>query len=1054
MKKKLIASLLLVILAVINIICVCFFLQEVAVQYVLGGGVIVTIVIALAKGLEINGMSDVLAVVLPESAPMFIHWFSDIPFINKVSEVYTSIAQIVCDAIGKDTMITISNEMGVAVTFTIALVVYEIRHYFKDQTAMKILRGSKDEGLQEKSFEEKSSMFCKTLQQWLEEINREANWNENLFTPLEAEVEVDNGGKKKKRYEDLLKCLKNNRRSGTVYLVLGPPGAGKSVSMRKLCLDLLKESEKTKKIPVYINLKEWNEDWNLDHMPEKKDLITFIRKSFEVKGDCLTEGFLNEYFERMLEDGRWYFIFDSFDEMPCLMGKRNCQELIDGISALLYQLMTGPNQSGGVVASRLYKSPSSAVGATITLKIQEFSDIKIKTMLKKYSNHFEEVTKRIFDGREDLVSLCRNPFYLALLIDYVTDKGLALPDNQMELYHNFIEGRLKKCADKLEREQMVAEDIYQAAKELASFMQQTPGCGLECPTKLLYQNGEEAYWRKVFEILKYAKICRFGGQDEAISFIHRRFQEFFLVENIIDQHQEIAYEKYCDILSDAGMRDALVLYCEVAEEAKAREIAGFCWKIIQSNIDQTNNIHKKESQELVCVLYFMKEAFRNRKQVLSDFEESFYHLVKRILESKETERRVFGLTRLLRKSSKIIKEESSDNDNEDKNYKGIDYVVLLAFVNSMIIFSKKQLESLVLEVFRINNRWLNDVIMQNCRILETLGYHMENKFVRYFGEMDIKIFFKRFSNIRFSLSISRKFRYVRNMHLITMLLNLAYVILSVFSGIATMVCCLRFIVQLDISRILQSFSLENILDKQVNMSYMLESLLILLVTMFCAFVCGLIVKRAADFFGYKVFWICLVSLFTINLYVLDYKLLKLTVLPGISLAVIFMIACFFITVHDIKHYIKDIRKMIELLKKELQPVAFILIILLPISILMMNRFIMIAFCVLSFAFIAVIFITMLRRMANQGLLYVRDCIWLGKQDCNLKHMQRIDLENNLDNIHFDSIRHKYLDLLLLHRVELEGVWQDGGRPEYSDDRVNHVLAKLDCMKLNACDYLF
>ena len=335
---------------------------------------------------------------------------------------------------------------------------------------MKVLHRSKDEELKEKNFTERSEMFCKTLCQWLEEINRETNWNEDQFTPLEAEVEMDNGGKRKKKYGDLIKCLKSNRRHGTVYLVLGSPGSGKSVSMRKLCLDLLKESRKTKKIPVYINLKEWNEEWDLDHMPEKKDLIVFIRKTFEAKADFSTESFLDEYFKRMLDDGRWYFVFDSFDEMPCLMGKKNCQELIDGISALLYQFMTGPNQSGGVVASRLYKAPSAAVGASVTLKIQEFSDIKIKTMLKKYLIHYEDVTKLLFGGREDLVTLCRNPFYLALLSNYIADKGTVLPKNQMELYHSFIDGRLRKCSGKLEKEDLDESEVYRAAKELASFM--------------------------------------------------------------------------------------------------------------------------------------------------------------------------------------------------------------------------------------------------------------------------------------------------------------------------------------------------------------------------------------------------------------------------------------------------------------------------------------------------------------------------------------------------------------------------------------------------------
>lgn len=125
------------------------------------------------------------------------------------------------------------------------------------------------------------------------------------------------------------------------------------------------------------------------------------------------------------------------------------------------------------------------------------------------------------------MTLCRNPFYLALLSNYVSERGTVLPANQMELYHSFIDGRLKKCAGKLEKENLSESEVYQAAKELALFMQRTEECGLECPTSFFYQREDEVYWRKVFSVLKYAKICRLGGQDETISFVHRRFQEFF-----------------------------------------------------------------------------------------------------------------------------------------------------------------------------------------------------------------------------------------------------------------------------------------------------------------------------------------------------------------------------------------------------------------------------------------------------------------------------------------------------------------------------------------------
>ena len=95
--------------------------------------------------------------------------------------------------------------------------------------------------------------------------------------------------------------------------------------------------------------------------------------------------------------------------------------------------------------------------------------------------------------------------------------------------------------------------------------------GLECPITELLHQGEEQYWRRVLKLLDYAKICRFGGENEAVSFVHRRFQEFFFVESIIESGEDIEYEEYQSIVNNASMRDALVLYCEVIEEEKAKK---------------------------------------------------------------------------------------------------------------------------------------------------------------------------------------------------------------------------------------------------------------------------------------------------------------------------------------------------------------------------------------------------------------------------------------------------------------------------------------------------
>lgn len=1031
-KRKHQKLLLGIILAAVSLVFLNLFMQEATAKFVIGFAVIAAIVITMAKGLEINGMSDIFAVALPTVMPVLIRFFSDIPFIYKVSEVYRRIARIFCRAIGKDIAVNISEEMSVTITITLIFLIFEIWNCNKDGTAMKILRRSSDEELKDKNFAEKSEMFCQTLRQWLEEINRETNWNEAQFTPLEAEVEMDCGGKRKKKYEDLIKCLKKNHRHSTVFLVLGSPGSGKSVSMRKLCLDLLKESKRTKKIPVYINLKEWNEEWDPDHMPEKKDLIIFIRKTFEAKADFSTESFLNEYFQRMLDDGRWYFVFDSFDEMPCLMGKKNCQELIDGISSLLYQFMTGPNQNGGVVASRLYKAPSSAVRASVTLKIQEFSDIKIKTMLKKYLIHYEKAIKLLFDGREDLVSLCRNPFYLALLINYFSDKGFVLPKNQMELYQSFINGRLKKCGSRLEREGLDESDIYQAATELALFMQETEGCGLECPTSLLYQRGNESYWQKAFALLKYAKICRVGGQNETISFVHRRFQEFFLVENMIAQKQAIGYENYRDILSDAGMRDALVLYCEVAEEEKAKEIANFCWKTIQTNMKFAYNIHNKESQELVCALYFMKEAFRNRKEVLGDFIDDFYHLINSI----------FGVSK-------------------KKKYLHIDYVIMLALVNAMILFSKIQLEELILKVFRKNNRWLNDVIMQNCREFDTLGHSVEKEFVKYFGRMDIRVFLKRFFDVQFSLSVSEKFRYIRKMHILTMLVDTTCVFAFILSGALMLINISEFIIY---RGIIQINILPNILlsdDLSLNWGMMdidnsKKWMLIVILGMVCSFI-------TMGYFPIQ----CIIILFAGCILTftpfLDERLFALERLEVASSIIVVVVAAFLLHIHTLEMFIHK-RKYTKISLKKLIKGSGIVIQILAIGVAgtagilgllyyLYQKFPFIMLEIFSIPVLIYLFRQLIKGVRG-ALRYMKDCMWLRNHSAEMKHMERTQLESNLKHIHFSRIRYKYLEQLLMENIELTGKWSDDIRPQYADDRVNYTLAKLDCLKLDSCDYLF
>ncbi|MCH5192418.1 MAG: hypothetical protein J1F11_00550 [Oscillospiraceae bacterium] len=986
----------------------------------------------LVRNLENEGMRTILFMAEP-CLTGICKAFSKTEFASFVSQLYNNIIDSLCNKIGIDSPNNIGNETALIVLFWIFFIIILV-FYGQDRTAIGIHKGNENPIFREKNFSEKSMAFCNALRQRLETLNRETDWNENLFTPIEAEVEVNVKGRRKKKYSDLLKCLKKTKHGADVFLVLGDPGAGKSVSLRKLCLELLDESKKTKKIPVYINLKKWNKNWNINKLPNKNDLIEFVKEELYENGDFFTDGFLNGYFDSMLEDGRWYFIFDSFDEMPCLMGKQHCQELIDHISEILFQFMTGNNQSGGVVASRLYKAPSEAIRPTIILRIQEFNDIKIQTMLEKYLNNADEIVKELFGKREDLVVLCRNPFYLTLLINFIKEKGIVFPKNQMDLYSNFVDGRLNKCAGKIESEDFSKEDVHKAAKRLAAFFQESPKYGLECPIYELYQQSNglfKEYWQKAIKILEYAKICRFGGINGSVSFVHRRFQEFFLVESIMEQHQDIGDDEYNGIINGSGMRDALVLYCEVTNDAKAYEIARYCWDVIKNNISYRNSILNKGSIELVNTLNFMSEAFRNRQNILSDFIKEFEQLI-----------------------------IESINDDTD-------FVILIAFTNSMVLFDQQNMHDAILKIFSLKNRWLNDLILQNCRLIHKLENRVETRFSTYFFTMKMTTFLKRYKNTHFSLSISKSFRYVKIVHLC---IFMKYISMMVTVGVSAIILLTKLIdSSWSIQKTVTPLHIVNFYDDILNYATKII-FIIYIITHHHIYRQGKYVDNI--FFIISSIFFPGIVMFGILLNAPEWSVV---IYLAIILCVIsFNAAQLIIFVHDFYYLFKKIvinlskgctsfTKLlnqfilyIKLLKQRVFLINFIKLIC--------SIAITIAFWVIFknykdlfgiiFALICIVAAAVTPiHLVCYFVHYCQDGYWV-KHRPSIQLIKREDLAKNLSALHFAKWKYLYVEKLLQNKTKLEGDWPNGCRPGQEDDNLENILAKLDCLSLEIIHRIF
>lgn len=1014
---KLYLALGLILVSIISV----FFLNEKAAQIISLLSIIGTVAVILVINLEKAGFRQLILMALPLFSSV-LKEFSESYIAKQLVNLYMTAIKYFYTKLGMEFSYTIGGHTALIISFwLIVCVFYGIGWIINCINKNKESRKSNPE-LREKSFKEKCDAFCIALQQRIETINRKTNWNESTFTPLEAEVEVSSKGKRKRRYDDLLKCLKNNKRNKTVFLVLGDPGSGKSVSLRKLCSDLLKEHDETNKISVYIDLKKWNKDWSLNNLPTKNDLIEFIRVTLKENGDFLTEDFLEKYFDKMLADGRWYFIFDSFDELPCLMGNKNCQQLIDNISNLLYEFLTGPNQNGGVIASRLYKSPTESLKATVELRIQEFSDIKIKTMLQKYLIGVNKIVKELFGKREDLVVLCRNPFYLSLLINYIKEKAGAFPENQVELYRSFVDDRLKKCQGRMADEKITEKQVKTAAMKLAVYMQNSTEYGLECPARVLYKKDGENYWIKALRILEYAKICRFGGSEQTVSFVHRRFQEFFFVENIIKENKTFKSPDYNGILNNTGLRDALVLYCEIAEEEKVKEIASFCWDIVKENIKQKASILNEGCVELVNTLYFMAEAFRNRKSAIEPFLADFQNLV-----------------------------EHNLNDDTD-------FVVLHALTNSMVLFEKKRIQSVVLNIFKLENRWLSDIVMKNCRIINKLDYRVKREFRNYFKSLNTKTFFERFLDNQFSLSLTKSFSYIKNFHLSLLISKILMGITSALAVVALFIPVLDKFNLISVDR-LERYANDTVIGNQNPLeliSMFLKDFGVLLkedfpIMLFLAvlFIMSIFpLKRGImNNSGLFLYLACIGDvLFAVAIMQYDIPIARIWIV-----AVLFFVSLnlFIEIVPDFCYIVKNNGYKIILKWLKIAIIGFICFVAIFIFIITgvyLVELIVDKIKLLSIIIMATAIIYMVCFGLYIALSFIKDLYKLSHQP-ELKRISRSELTKNLNDFNTTQYKQKYVDMLLQKKVELINNWPDNVRPNFSDDELVYKLAVLDCMNI-------
>ncbi len=619
----------------------------------------------------------------------------------------------------------VNGSPSIAVLLFTLVGVFIVNYNMRDRTAMGIHHSPIDIEFPERDYQTRLRSFCKILKRNLEELNRETNWSEEHFTPIDAEVEIYSKSQRKRRITDLLSALKASPQT-KVYLVLGDPGSGKSVALRKLCSELLDEVDITGKVPIYVNLREWEikEKWSESKPPTQEQLYCFVVENLKSRGDLFSNEFIDKYFRKMFEHGRLFFILDSFDEIPSVMDVDESSWLIDSLSLCLYRFLASATDSGGVLASRIFRKPTHNFSAEVALEIRPFSENQILWRFKKNIDYDAKLEKLLFRDRQEFLPIARNPFTASLIINYAKKHDYKLPNNQSELYSSYVFERLESSRKfKESLKGLNEQDVLDSITEIAYFMFTNPKYGLEAPQKELANALTDLSTDAIIDILCFIRLGRVGkGEDKLFSFVHRRFNEFLVARKLIKDNSLIPKDS---IPTDSRWRDSLVLFCEVSGEKEASELANSCWLEIKKVKDEKLTLSDPTYLRAIHSLRFLKDAFRTRTEIITPFQSELTEF--------------------------IINQISSNNLLESK-----------LSIESVGLIDHQNTDKAVRIALDLNNPWISENAIRSCRHLPALSDQLEARLKNYILKIRILGLLKRKDELRFSFTLSDGFKRISN----------------------------------------------------------------------------------------------------------------------------------------------------------------------------------------------------------------------------------------------------------------------------------------------------
>lgn len=486
--------------------------------------------------------------------------------------------------------------------------------------------------------------FCTAIRGDIATLAKAENWNDQYFTDLEAEVEVEGRyfesqvhrilGKKSiglRKASSLVSALSASAEQFQV--VLGEPGSGKSIALRHLAYILADSAISSNRadapIPLYVNLRELPPPQTVptaDYI--KSHVIENVRR-----GDADTAEYIKENWESFRDAGRWLILLDSFDEIPEIIHAPTGSPIIGAYTSAVRQFLEAMTPCKALIASREYKGPLALPWPK--LRILPLSEKKQAELIE--NSFLNDEQRACVEHHVNLKgsTLYQNPLFLTLLCRHVKTY-LVPPLNDHDLILRHLEYLVGRDVDYLaQKYELKPDKLLDAATALAVTFAESDKLSLsptqsEIGTALSGKLGDHTQLQRILAALIDVKLFRCDVPsarqgDRRLAFAHRRYQESLFVKHLIRNPAHISDS---DKLLDARWRDYTVALLQIAPEESLHSLLAEAEHILKKSLQDDVTIrvigslrahfayYDWDESRAIHVLRILQDGLIDRKQIL------------------------------------------------------------------------------------------------------------------------------------------------------------------------------------------------------------------------------------------------------------------------------------------------------------------------------------------------------------------------------------------------------------------------------------------------------